>query len=187
MKKIFFVLGFFSLLKNSFCQEVIINGDNKIRLLTWKDFTGQPGKSGYDANTYWKINYSFSGISFKGDTALLQGLSVKLELDKDQSWVKTGKESLDLLKHEQGHFDMGIICQNEIIEQFKKAVLLKMDYQQKLKNIFSDILTKYIMMGLKYDKETDHFKNRDNQKKWDDFFATQLTGIGIIFKDPDQL
>jgi hypothetical protein len=187
MKKIFFILVFSSFLKNSFCQEIIISNSNKIRLLTWADFTGQPGKSGYDANTYWKINYSVSGITFKGDTAIIEGLSVKLELDKDQSWIKPGKESLDLLKHEQGHFDLGIICQNELIETFKKTVLLKTNYQQKLKDIFSDIMTKYIMIGMKYDKETDHYKNRDNQKKWDDFFAAQLNKMGIIFKEPDQL
>lgn len=175
MKKTFCLLFFISFFENIFCQQVIINGIDKNRLLTWSDFTGTPDKNSvHDANTYWKINYSFSSINYKGDTADIKGFAVKLELEKDRSWIKPGKETTNLLKHEQGHFDIGIICQQEFIQQVNKTIFLKPDFQKKIEELFSTIMIKYTLMGLKYDSETNHSKDQEKQDKWNNFFATKL-------------
>lgn len=160
---------------HAFCQDIVINGTNKNRLLTWEDFTGKPEKSSsFEAHTYWKLNYSFTGVNFKNDTAVITGLNVKLQLDENLSWIKKGKETPALLKHEQGHFDIGILCQNEIIQQFKSTVFLRSDFQNKMQSIFSATLKKYNLMGLQYDEETGHSKNKENQEKWDAFFAKEI-------------
>ena len=175
MKKIIGVLFFIFLSKISFCQDVIINGSNKYRLLTWADFTGKPdNNSPYQANTYWQINYTLTGVNFIGDTAKLKGFSVTLTLNENKSWVKEGTQTASLLKHEQGHFDIGFICQQEIIKQINSGVFLKVDFQNKLKAIFSTTLEKYHAMQLKYDLETDHSKNEQSQDKWNDFIAKKI-------------
>lgn len=123
MKQYIFLFILNLIISTAFCQEVLINGDHKNRLLTWDDFTGKPDKSSvHEANTYWKLNYRFQGITFNGDTAKFNELSVKLELDKDKTWIKSGKETPGLLKHEQGHFDIGLLCQQEIIHQFNNKI-----------------------------------------------------------------
>lgn len=158
-----------------FCQDVIINGVNKNRLLTWDDFTGKPDKSSsHAANTYWNLNYSFQRISFKGDTAKVTGFSVKLELNENLSWVKQEKQTNNLLKHEQGHFDIGLICQLEIIKQFNSTVFFKTDFQNKIQTIFTAALDKYSQIGIKYDEETDHSKNQASQDNWNVFFDREL-------------
>lgn len=175
MKKCTFLFIYVFISNLLFCQDVIINGTNKNRLLTWEDFTGRPDKSSsHDANTYWKLNYSFQGVSFKGDTAKITGLTVKLELDEKLSWIKPGKETANLLKHEQGHFNIGLMCQNEIIKQFNTAVFLRSDVQNKLQTIFNTSLEKYKLMGIKYDDETNHSKNQEGQEKWNDLFVKEL-------------
>jgi hypothetical protein len=175
MKKIVFLFMLVAIGKTIFCQEVFIGGINKNRLLTWADFTGKPDKnSAYEANTYWTINYTFDGITFKSDTATIAGFQVKLELDNNKSWVKSGRENASLLKHEQGHFDIGLICQKEMIRQINNTIFLKADFKIKLGNIFSSTLEKYKLMGLKYDEETNHSKNEESQIKWDAFFAKEL-------------
>jgi hypothetical protein len=175
MKKIVFLFMLIVIGKTIFCQDVVIGGINKNRLLTWADFTGKPDKnSAYEANTYWTINYTFDGITFKSDTATIAGFQVKLELDNNKSWVKSGRENASLLKHEQGHFDIGLICQNEMIKQINNTVFLNADFKNKLDNIFSFTLEKYKLMGVKYDEETNHSKNEESQIKWDAFFAKEL-------------
>ena len=175
MKKCAFLFLFVLFSNSLFCQDVIINGTNKNRLLTWEDFTGKPDRSSsHDANTYWKLNYSYQGVSFKGDTAKITRLTVKLELDEKLSWIKPGKETPNLLKHEQGHFNIGLMCQIEIINQFNTAVFLRSDVQNKLQTIFNTTLEKYKLMGIKYDEETDHSKNKESQEKWNEFFTKEL-------------
>ena len=175
MKKFICLFLFLSFLQNIFCQEVIINGSNKYRLLTWDDFTGKPDKnSPYQALTFWGIFYGFKGVNFIGDTAKLTGFSATLKLDENKSWIKEDKQTASLLKHEQGHFDIGLICQQEIIKQINSATFLKSDFQNKVKTIFSITMEKYRLMQLKYDAETNHSQNQQNQNKWNDFIAKAL-------------
>jgi hypothetical protein len=173
----FIILLFFLAVLNSntYCQEIIIRGENTSRLLVWDDFTGNPDKnSSYQANTYWRLNYSFKNYTLAGDTVKLTGVAVKLELDGKQSWRKKGAETASLLRHEQGHFDIGIICQQEVIQQMNSTILLKNDFVNKLNTIFKTTLEKYHAMGVKYDEETDHSKKQEYQKKWDEFFRSKL-------------
>jgi len=158
-----------------FSQDVFISGVNKNRPLTWDDLKGAPDRnSSHDAFTVWNITYSLSGISFKGDTIKVSRFIVKLEFDEKQSWSKPEKQTNILLKHEQGHFDIGLICQREIIKQLNSTVFLKADFQNKIQTIFSSILEKYHLLGVKYDEETDHSKNQAAQDSWNIFFANAL-------------
>ena len=158
-----------------FSQDIIINGVNKNRPLSWDDFKAEPDRgSSHDAYTFWNITYNINGISFKGDTAKIDKFSVTLQLDEKFSWTKPEKQTNSLLKHEQGHFDIGLICQREIIRQLSSAVFLKADFQNKIQTIFSSVLEKYHLLGLKYDEETDHSKNQAAQDSWNIFFASEL-------------
>ncbi len=175
MKKYICILFLISISKVTFCQDVIINGVNKNTLLTWDDFTGRPDRSSsHDANTYWNLNYTIKDISFKGDTAKIKGFSFKLELNDKLSWIKQGKQTNSLLNHEQGHFDIGLICQLDLIKQFNSTVFLKADFQNKLQTLFAAVLDKYRLLGIKYDEETDHSKNQQSQDRWNIFFAKEL-------------
>jgi len=175
MKKCICIFFLFSMSKVTLCQDVIINGANNNRLLTWDDFTGKPDKnSSHDANTYWNLNYGFKGISFKGDTVKFTGISVKLELNEKLSWIKQGKQTNTLLKHEQGHFNIGLLCQLEVIKQFNSTVFFMTDYQSKIQAIFTALLEKYRLLGVQYDEETNHSKNQESQDSWNVFFTKEL-------------
>lgn len=175
MKKYIFLL--LLICTSWFCraQEVIISGVNKNRPLTWNDFKGRPDNgSAYDANTFWNITYNINGISFKGDTAKISRFSVILQLDEKLSWSKPEKQTAVLLKHEQGHFDIGLICQQEIIGLLNNTVFLKTDFKEKIPAIFSSTLEKYRLLQEKYDAETDHSKNQPAQDSWNNFIAATL-------------
>ncbi len=166
------ILFFFSLITiKSTAQEVFIDGVQGNRELTWTDFTGKVDKaSSFDAYTFWKLNYSYTYSFSKGDTVILKNLTVKLEFDPQLSWVKKIKATNDLLKHEQGHFNIGLLCQQAAIKTLNNTVYLKGSFENKIKSVFSEVLAQYVNMTAQYDKETNHSKNIEGQKKWDEFF-----------------
>lgn len=175
MKILLILVAVIGLGHQTFGQDVIINGVNKHRLLVWEDFTGKPDKrSEHEANTYWNINFGYQGVRFTNDTAKFTGLNVTLELNNSLSWIKNSKATPYLLKHEQGHFDLGVMCQKEILLQINMAVFLRSDYQKKIQTLFNTTLEKYRILGSRYDEETEHSKFVENQQKWNSFFADAL-------------
>ena len=174
--KVFFyctilLLGIF--LKSS-AQEVLINGKTGERLLVWNDFTGTPdAASSYFAYTYWNLNYRYTGVKMDADTVSLKGLQMTLQFDGSRSWVNQPKSTDELLKHEQGHFDLGRLCQLEILAIVKTTVFYKADFKSQLKTIFTNTVDKYKALGRKYDEETNHSINKQKQEEWNNFFVSE--------------
>ena len=156
-------------------QNILIKGKPYKGKLTWKDFSGKPDASStFNATTSYKFQTRLNNLRFEKDTAILSGYEIDLELDVQNSWVKKGKETDYLLKHEQGHFDIGILMAREILKQVKTARFTKFNFQNGLNKILNTAAVKYRKMGLDYDKETDHSKNSTAQQKWDDFIEKAL-------------
>ena len=162
--------------KSSFSQEILIGGVPGNRPLTWDDFTGRPDNgSSHEAYTFWNINYVYAGTKYKSDTAVLIGTNVKLELNGTASWIKKGKETNDLLKHEQGHLDIGRLSAIALQQAFNNTVFFKNDLQTKLSAVFAEVFKKYKDMGQLYDDETAHSRNKEEQERGDLFFSKELT------------
>ncbi|MBC7873744.1 MAG: DUF922 domain-containing protein [Ferruginibacter sp.] len=154
-------------------QKIIINGKETSRPLTWKDFPGTPDYDvSYSAFTYWNVTYRYDAFRLIGDTVKWE-VVVTLDLGKN-SWKKKDKITDTLLKHEQGHFDVGIICAMELQQQINAAVFLKNNYQVKLSALVKEVVDKYKKLDLQYDAETNHHINREQQWKWDALFADKI-------------
>lgn len=106
---------------NCYSQRIIINGEEVLRKLQWSDFSGKPDNaSPFYAYTSWKLKSKMNNVQFKGDSVIINDFEVRLELDSVKSWVKTDKATDELLLHEQGHFNFGILSMNEIRATQKK-------------------------------------------------------------------
>jgi hypothetical protein len=92
----------------------------------------------------------------------------------DSSWMK--KESLKLLSHEQGHFDITEIFTREVKKSFSK---IKFDQltNEKIEEIFEVQYRANIAHNLEYDKETGHGVLSDKQKFWKESIATRLNNL----------
>ncbi|MBI5856238.1 MAG: DUF922 domain-containing protein [Sphingobacteriales bacterium] len=173
MKGLLAVLFIFSIQSAGKTQRVIIDGKESSPILTWDDFKGRPDEgSTYNAFTYWYVSYGYDAFQFKGDTAKWK-VKVTLELE-NRSWKKDGKVNDSLLIHEQGHFDIGRICALEVQRKVDNTVFFRSNYAASLKQMVDEIIEKYRKMEKDYDKETDHYHNREQQKKWDNFFMKEL-------------
>lgn len=173
--RIFLALFLTLILQTASAQKIIINGNEGNRPLVWNDFAGKPDDaSPYYAYTFWNLNYRFSSVTFTGDTATLQGLAVNLLLDPQASWVKPGKQTDELLKHEQGHFDAGLLCLNETLKALASARFTRTGYKEEIQKLVKSTLQKYKDMNQRYDEETRHSQNKEEQKKWNAFFQNAL-------------
>jgi hypothetical protein len=161
---------------NIFSQKIIVHGQESSGKLTWSDFTGKVDRSSsFNAYTSYKFNTKIGNIKFVGDSAIINGFEVILELDQKNSWAKKDKVTDELLVHEQGHFNFGILCVKEIMTKYNQAKFTKANYNSILQGIINDASKKYNEMGLRYDEETDHSKQKEQQAKWNAFFSENLT------------
>lgn len=156
-------------------QKIIINGQEELRPLVWADFAGEPdGNNPYFAYTFWNIGYRFTGARFTGDAALLEGFELTLQFDPKRSWVKPGKQTDELLRHEQGHFNAGLLCHREILKAMATARFSRTGYKEELQKLVTDAVQKYKDLNRRYDDETAHSINKEAQAKWNAFFEKEL-------------
>lgn len=176
MKKIAFVFTIFLFINFSVtAQNILVKGKPYSGKLSWKDFSGKPdANSSFDAFTSFKFQTHYNNLRFDKDTADLSAFTIDLEFDVPKSWVKKGKQTDYLLKHEQGHFDISILMVHELLAQVKSARFTKFNFQSGINKLVNVISEKYRKMGLAYDKETDHSKNITGQLKWDAFIEKAL-------------
>ena len=156
-------------------QKILIGSTEGVRLLQWSDFAGKPDdNSSYFAYTAYKTKFKFENVQFDGDKAIIKGFEMTLEFDKNKSWVKKGKETGELLKHEQGHFDVGLLYMQEVLQKIAKANFTRSGYKQEFEKLITDTHQKFKDMGFQYDKETTHSTKKEEQERWNRFFDSEL-------------
>lgn len=176
MTKFLFILLLIFSSQNISAQKVIINGFEGNRPLQWSDFKGTPDYSSpYFAYTVWKTNHKYTAVRFSGDTALINGFEMTLMLDSTKSWLKKDKKSDDLLLHEQGHFDIGLLYMKEVLKEISRTQFTRANYQSEIRNLTARIQRKYNEMTLNYDNDTNHSKNKEQQKNWTKYFNNNLS------------
>jgi hypothetical protein len=167
---------FLALCSNALAQKVIISGKEGNRPLQWVDFTGKVDKSSsFFAYTRWKSNFKFSGMQPKGDSLVVTGFEMTLLLDPENSWAKKDKTTDELLVHEQGHFNIGLLYMKELLQKIPAMSFSKLHYQQEIQTVLNELSKKYSDMGIQYDAETEHSKNKEAQAKWNNFFTDNLS------------
>ncbi|NWJ40235.1 MAG: hypothetical protein HXX12_04600 [Geothrix sp.] len=147
------------------------------RRLSWTDFRGVPeADKPFDAYTYWTVHYRYEAPVREGD-----GFRITVRVWNqlgDRSWVRPhalrGARSAELLNHEQGHYTLGLLCALE----FKKAATERRfgpRPQVEIRDLFDQVLRKYVDLEKTYDAETQHMRDRAAQRTWDQRLA-QMVG-----------
>src|SRR5476649_1790666 len=123
--------------------------------LTVDDFRNAANSGGDRsvASTYCSMEYSFKAKP-ENDYYVLT-FYIKLTMDNNQSWMDmrkmTSKEMLEeILKHEQGHYDISFMEQQELLRTVSHTVF-RGDYQRVANAIFDRIDAKYRKLNETYD------------------------------------
>jgi len=148
------------------------------RRLTADDFRSAPlaNSRGVVAYTNCSINFSYQA-SVSNNTYRLN-FNVNLTINRDRSWIDrsrvTSKELLaEILKHEQGHYNIAYLEQQEVIRVMTRTRFTS-NYRQEAMNIFNRIDARYKQLNLDYDDDTQHMQNRQQQHSWDVYFNKRL-------------
>ena len=135
-----------------------ISWDSKTKL-TWDDFQGTPDdESEFASVTDWGItcNYTVSENYME--------FFVNCFFDKNNSWTKSG--SAYILKHEQGHFDIGEIYARRLRKALATADLNTENAEAKISEIYNSISAECAAEQDRYDAETNHSINEQKQAEW---------------------
>ncbi len=145
--------------------------------LTIDDFKGAPhADQGTIAYTNCSINFQYQ--AHRERNYYLLDFNIQLTLNNYKSWMDkrriTSDEVLaDVLKHEQGHYTIAYMEQQELLRVVKKTVF-NANYQAVAQNIFNRIDAKYKQLNLDYDADTQHMQNHIQQQSWDAYFKKRL-------------
>ncbi|WP_295677045.1 hypothetical protein [uncultured Mucilaginibacter sp.] len=151
--------------------------------LTVNDFKGTPANNGDGAIAYTNctIVYSYSARPERDYYVLT--FYIKLIMNSDRSWMNLStigsREMLEeILKHEQGHYNISYMEQQELLRTVGRTVF-RADYHRVADNIFDRIEAKYKKLNQNYDTDTQNSTNRVQQHSWDAYFQQRLNYMPI--------
>jgi hypothetical protein len=61
----------------------------------------------------------------------------------------------------------------DIMQQLKTTTFRRPDFQERIRSIFNETIKKYKMLDAKYDAETNHSINNEQQQKWNAFLVAE--------------
>jgi hypothetical protein len=153
--------------------------------LTWNNFlpvSSLPDSSGDDAQTATTMSplTGIQPVSAQGRFSL-PNLTLTVGLDSTQTLVvSTAQKTADLLKHEQGHFDITVLTVRALakeLEQMKAGSTPALG--QQVSAAVSKHQQRANMIEDKYDKETKNSRDQDAQKNWNQAIDAAMKGSGV--------
>lgn len=149
--------------------------------LTWADFAGPIDQnSDFAAVTYWLLSYRYGGVDQNGK---IENLQVKAQFEQDKSWVRKNIKEIRLLQHEQLHFDIAELWARKLRKSLKTQRFPANNYKPAIETIFNEHLEGCRAMQKQYDKESDHYFNKEQQLYWEGYVAGALAELARYVTD----
>lgn len=145
------------------------------RPLKWSDFKGEvESESSFAAVSYTEIWYTYEWYEIYGSVQV--ETEVHSYFNHQKSWCSLADTSVELLIHEQGHFDINEIHARELRKAFAEFDF-SYDVEEEIELIFESIMEERQLMQDQYDRETDHYFNVEKQLEWNRFIEKRLAEL----------
>ena len=134
--------------------------------LSWNDFKGNPDFSVphfASANTGISASFSWKNEQHKPQLQYV----VYAIFNPNRSWVKPGKKSAQLLKHEQLHFDISELTARKFRKYLSKQNIKPEKVGDKVDRKNKALKKQNKRLQKRYDKQTKHGMHPKRQAKWD--------------------
>ena len=145
--------------------------------ISWSDFTqlpSRPSSNEEDAQIHPDIAFSNFKLARKGNAVTLTDVDVNISLVSADCWVVSSQMSSDLLKHEQGHYDIIALTAREF---YNKLIGLSASSVHALQTTITDLQKKFQQKSRtidnRYDTQTAHSQNATAQQTWNSQIATE--------------
>lgn len=146
--------------------------------LTANDFLGTPraNAGGVVAYTNCTIDYRYQAR--REGRGYRLNFNIRLILNNNKSWldrsrVNTPQQLSEILKHEQGHYTIAFLEQQELL-RIVSNTRFSNNYNYEAMAIFNRIDAKYKQLNADYDEDTAHMTDRKQQHSWDVYFQQKL-------------
>lgn len=148
------------------------------RLLATDDFRGTPRTNNGEVVAYTNCSIDYRYEAHRAKNYYQLNFIINLQMNHEKSWIDrqhitSGEMLAEILKHEQGHYIIAFMEQQELLRAVSKTVFYA-DYQAQAADIFNRIDAKYKQLNLDYDTDTQHMTNRQQQQSWDAYFKKRL-------------
>lgn len=164
---------------------------SKDYFLTWSDFKAESNSASFE-DSHSVIKYQFTWTVNSEKTAneilfFIENIQLSVEFQSHLSWVRNSQTNIDLLKHEQGHFDLGELIKRDNLEKLQNNLYGKQfptrgkneeQRKQFAKEDSGRIIVKEIekleqLLSQKrkeYDDKTDFGQNLEKQSEYNSLF-----------------
>ncbi|MFI5148820.1 MAG: hypothetical protein ACHQRM_03740 [Bacteroidia bacterium] len=135
---------------------------SETRPLAWNDFGGKAIAG--------SPNAALSSVSILPHA---EAVGSQLEFDVNTvftpslSWVRSDKKTGYLLKHEQGHFDIGELFARKMRKALSEKSFIQKTFVAEYKAITNRFNTEFLKYTADYDTETHHSLINEKQEEWD--------------------
>lgn len=149
------------------------------RILTVNDFQGTPRPNGRGVIAYTNCTIDFKyQASRRGSGEYIIHANVRLMMNNYKSWIdrsriSSAEQLAEILKHEQGHYTIAYLEQQEVLRAIERTRFTA-NYNAEAMAIFNRIDARYKQLNHDYDEDTEHMVNRQQQHSWDIYFTKRL-------------
>lgn len=141
--------------------------------IVWKNFKGKiDSNSDAAAQTASGISFGFS-IGKTGGRITDFNTTVECLFYPSESWYKPDVVTPHILKHEQLHFDITELHARKFRQQITR-VKPSSKLRTELNGLYKTISKASSQMQHKYDRETNHSIDKDQQAAWNLYIAREL-------------
>jgi hypothetical protein len=144
-------------------KEIYWTADRK---LSWEDFKGSPktiSNTNTAAQTYCGFGFQTNQVSTLTKTKIFTTNIFTCNL----SWVREDQKSrIDLLEHEQGHFDLCEVYSRQLRKKLIEKKLTVYNINTDANIIFKSVYALYLDRQELYEKETNYGLDRQKQIEW---------------------
>lgn len=148
------------------------------RMLTVNDFQGAPQANGRGVIAYTNCTIDFKYQASRNGGNYILHANVRLYMNNYKSWMDRSRitnadQLAEVLKHEQGHYTIAYLEQQEVLRAIEHT-RFTYNYNAEAMVIFNRIDAKYKQLNQDYDEDTEHMVNRQQQHSWDIYFTKRL-------------
>lgn len=162
-------------------QEPVVIAYADIDDFTWDLFEGRINKKhlhemGHNTGAVTVSSLSYTTLQTSPTHAKI---TITARFHPEESWTKYPqlKDEMDALKHEKGHLDITEIYARRIRKFVADAQFSADNFKGELKQLFQKAAKDHSNEQIKYDRETNHSIDKDEQVKWDAWIAGQLESL----------
>ena len=165
---------------------------SKDSFLKWSNFKAEPHHGSFaDAHSVIKYRFTWTVNSEKMGSQivfLIENLRILVEFHSMLSWVRSSQANEQLLKHEQGHFDLAELVKRENEEKlqrqfYNKTYPTRGQNEEQRKQFAKDDSGKMFAQEIEklelyleqrrqdYDKQTEYGQNLEKQQEYNNVFT----------------